>query len=95
MLADFPVDPPESVKGYPENRLTFGFRLPAVAFYVRHVEGIKMTGVTVTHAENEARPAFSFDDARGISLRDVRVNGRALKIEDIQRKNSSDIELID
>ncbi len=95
MAAEFPAEPPESIKGYPENRLTFGFRLPAAAFYVRHVEGITMTGISVTHPETEARPAFSFDDARDIRLRDTRVNGQRLRAPLIQRRNSGEVELID
>jgi hypothetical protein len=93
-FAKFPVDPPENTKGYPENRLTFGFRLPAAAFYVRHVEGIKMTDVSLSLPKTEARPALHFDDVRGISLRDARVN--ALSIESsptqIRRKNSTEVE---
>jgi hypothetical protein len=94
MAAQFTADPPENTKGYPENRLTFGFRLPAAAFYVRHVEGIAMTDLTVTQPENEARPAFNFDDVRGISLRDVRVNGRPVEgsSPQIRRKNSTAVE---
>ena len=94
VFKQFPADPPENTKGYPENRLTFGFRLPAAAFYVRHVKGIKMTDITVTHAENEARPALYFDDVHGINLRGVRVND--LPIEEnpshIRRTNSTEVE---
>ncbi len=97
MAAQFPADPPESIKGYPENRLTFGLQLPAAAFYVRHVEDIDLVGVTLTHAENEARPPFTFDDVRNIRLRDVRVNGHPLTAspEHIQRKNSSEPQVRD
>ncbi len=94
MFAQFPANPPENTKGYPENRLTFGFRLPAAAFYVRHAEGIAMADIAFTRAANEARPAFHFDDVRGIRLRDARVNGRLLGegLSEIRRKNSSEVE---
>lgn len=90
----FPSEPPENIKGYPENRLTFGFRLPAAAFYVRHVEGIKMTDIAVTQPQPEARPAFYFDDVRGIALRGVRVNDRPIEENSsrIRRKNSTEVE---
>ncbi len=96
VFARFPADPPEDVKGYPENRLTFGFRLPAASFYVRHVEGIQMSDITVTHATSETRPYFAFDDVRAIGLRAVRVDGRQLEqnASRIRRKNSVEIEFI-
>jgi len=96
MAAQFPADPPENTKGYPENRLTFGFRLPAAAFYVRHVEGITLTDISVTYPNHEARPAFHFDDVRGIRLRDVRVNDRPLAESptQIRRKNSTEVEFL-
>ncbi len=94
-LAQFPAVPPENQKGYPENRLTFGFRLPAAAFYVRHVEGISFNEVTASTHPDEARPAFAFDDVRGIRLRAVRVNDRKLDPGEtmIARRNSSPVEL--
>lgn len=89
-FAQFPVDPPENTKGYPENRLTFGFRLPAGAFYVRHVEGIKLADVSLSQPKTEARPALHFDDVRGISLREVRVNGVPIDSSptQVRKKNS-------
>jgi polygalacturonase len=79
MFKEFSSAPPEDTKGYPENRLTFGFRLPAAAFYVRHVEGISLADIAVTLAENESRPAFHFDDVRSIRQRGVFVNGQPLE----------------
>jgi len=93
-LAQFPVDPPENTKGYPENRLSFGFRLPAAGFYVRHVEEIKMTDVSLSQPKTEARPALHFDAVRGISLRDVRVNGLPLESSpsQLRKQNSTENE---
>lgn len=96
MMDRFPAAPPENVKGYPENRLTFGFRLPAAAFYVRHVEDLTLTDVAFTRAEHEARPAFVFDDVRDVRFRDARVNGRRLEdaAAEIRRTNSDGIEIL-
>jgi hypothetical protein len=95
-LEKFPIEIPEDTKGYPENRSTFGFRLPSAAFYVRHVEGIQMNDIAFTRVESEARPAFFFDDARDVRLRDARVNGRVLEEggTEIRRKNSGSVEII-
>jgi polygalacturonase len=94
MLSDFPEVPKEDEKGYPENRLSFGFRLPAAAFYIRHAEGISLTEISVTTPPDEARPAVMVDDVRGIRLRDVRVNDRPLEVlAGLRQRNSSDVEL--
>lgn len=93
MLKDFPEVPPENVKGYPENRLTFGFRLPAAAFYIRHAEGVTLSDIAVTSPANEARPAVQLDDVRGIRLREVRVNGRALDAPAVRQRGSSGVEI--
>jgi polygalacturonase len=45
MLKTFPSEVYEDLKGYPENRLTFGLKIPAAAFYVRHVQGISMNDI--------------------------------------------------
>ncbi len=79
MLKDFPEVPPENTGGYPENRLTFGFRLPASVFYIRHAEDISLSDITVTTPPAEARPAIHADDVRGIRLNGVRVNDRPLE----------------
>jgi hypothetical protein len=74
MLKTFPPEVFEDLKSYPENRLTFGLKIPAAAFYVRHVEGISMNDITITYGNEEARPAFYFDDVRSIHLKNVRIN---------------------
>jgi hypothetical protein len=95
MLNDFPEIPPENTNGYPENRGTFGFRLPASAFYIRHAEGVRLSDITVTTPQDEARPAVSMDDVRGILLRDVRVNDRPLEADAfaVGQRNSSGVEV--
>jgi polygalacturonase len=79
LFSSFPSEVKEDLKTYPENRLTFGLKIPAAAFYVRHVEGITMNDISITYGKDEARPAFYFDDARSISLKNVRINDQRLE----------------
>ncbi|MCF0054795.1 glycoside hydrolase family 28 protein [Dyadobacter sp. CY356] len=78
LLKTFPAQIKEDVKGYPENRLTFGMRLPASGFYIRNAKGISLSNVSLTFPEHESRPAFVTDHVQGIELKDVIVNGRKL-----------------
>lgn len=96
LFNSFPSEVKEDLKIYPENRLTFGLKMPASAFYVRHVEGISMRDITVTYGKNEARPAFYFDDTRSIRLKNVQINDQLLKKNTalIGLKNSDDIDFM-
>ena len=78
LLKTFPVEIKEDIKGYPENRLTFGLRLPASGFYIRNAKGISLSNVSLTFPEQESRPAFVTDRVQGIELKDVKINGRKL-----------------
>ena len=62
---------PENIAGYPEFSM-FG-ELPAWGFYLRHAEGIKMRNVKVRYLREDFRPAFVFDDVKGIDLKDVNI----------------------
>ena len=62
---------PENEANYPDFSM-FG-ELPSWGFYVRHAEGIKMKNVKVSYVEDDFRPAFVFDDVKGIELADVTV----------------------
>jgi hypothetical protein len=59
-------DVPENASQYPEFSM-FG-ELPAWGFYVRHAEGITFRNVYVKARKPDYRPAFVFDDVRGLSL---------------------------
>ncbi len=78
-LKKFPAVVRDDLKGYPEIRLTFGVRLPASAFYVKHVRGLELDNVSVSFREADARPAFYFDNAKSIALKNVRVDGQRLE----------------
>ena len=96
-LKTYPTVIPENLKGYPENRLTFGLKIPAAAFYIRHAKGIVLDDISIKYAENEARPAFYMDDAKGIKLKNMFVNGKKLENNKtmLWQKNSEAIEIID
>ena len=95
-LKTFPTVVRENEKGYPENRLTFGTKLPASAFYIRHVTGLVLDGVTVTYKKPDARPVFFIDDAQGIKLKNVFIDDKKLEKIDamVGQKNSERIEVI-
>ena len=95
-LKTFPTTISENVKGYPENRLTFGTKLPSSAFYVRHVRGLIMRDVSVHYPANEARPALHFDDTKAIKLKNILLNGHHLELQPalLVQKNSDAVEVI-
>jgi hypothetical protein len=62
---------PENEANYPEFSM-FG-ELPSWGFYVRHAEGIKMKNVKVSYVEDDFRPAFVFDDVKGLEMSDVTI----------------------
>lgn len=66
---------PEREAMYPEPSL-FGV-LPAYGFYIRHAEGIQMTGVEVGFMSLDTRPAFVLDDVRDIEFHGVRAQKAA------------------
>lgn len=57
---------PENMEAYPEFHM-FG-ELPAWAFYVRHVKGVKFKNVELLLDQPDFRPAFVFDDVSEIKL---------------------------
>ncbi len=61
----------ENEKGYPEFTM-FG-ELPSFGFYVRHVNGIEMKNIKVTHEKEDFRPAFVFDDVKALSMEKIDV----------------------
>ena len=63
------ADVPENVDGYPEFSM-FG-ELPAWGFYVRHVSGLTLKGITLRLREDDYRPAFVFDRVSRLSLSDI------------------------
>lgn len=59
-------DVPEVEDQYPEFSM-FG-ELPAWGFYVRHVEGLILKNIKVIARERDYRPAYVFDDVKGLTM---------------------------
>nr|WP_315251119.1 glycosyl hydrolase family 28 protein [uncultured Flavobacterium sp.] len=80
---------PEAKKDYPEFSM-FG-ELPAYGFYVRHVNGISMKNIKLTLVDADFRPAFVFDDVKGIQMEEITVPKK--QKGQIILKNSKEIGL--
>jgi len=62
--------------------------MPSYGFYIRHVDGIKLRDIEVSYLNDDARPAFIFDDVKGIDMHNVK--GQVEKgIDEIKRINSN------
>lgn len=59
----------EAANQYPEFSM-YG-ELPSWAFYVRHVKDITFKNINVRLAEKDFRPAFVFDDVKGLKMEHV------------------------
>ncbi len=75
-IAHAPLDSldkiPEQTAAYPEFQM-FG-ELPAWAFYVRHTEGIVFKNIKLVLKEKDYRPAFVFDDVKGLNFKGVNIS---------------------
>jgi polygalacturonase len=60
---------PENEKNYPEPSM-FG-SMPSYGFFIRHVAGLKLRDVQVSYLNADARPAFIFDDVKGLDMHNV------------------------
>lgn len=60
------LDVPEVESKYPEANM-FG-RLPAYAFYARHVDGLTLSDFQARWEKADVRPALVFDDVRNLDL---------------------------
>ncbi len=96
-LKTYPAIVPEDMKGYPENRLTFGLKIPASAFYIRHAKGIFLNDIMITYAETDARPALYIDDVEGIQVKAIRTDNKKLenKKSMIELKKTVGLEMMD
>ena len=45
--------------------------LPAWALYVRHVKGLTLSNVRFSLRDTDFRPAFVFDDTKGVIMKEV------------------------
>ena len=64
------LQPPERENDYPEPAM-FGV-LPAYAFFIRHVNGLEMNGVSVSYLKDDVRAPFILMDAKSVDLRNIK-----------------------
>jgi polygalacturonase len=62
--------PPEKEVNYPEPSM-FG-DIPAYGFFIRHVEGIELSNVAVSHIKEDMRPAFVLNKVSGADFFQVK-----------------------
>lgn len=67
---DAALDPPERETAYPEPSM-FG-KIPAYAFFVRHVKGLEMRDVEVSFVKEEQRPVIALEDVAGANFDNVK-----------------------
>jgi polygalacturonase len=91
-----PYNVPEMPREYPEPSI-FGI-LPAYGLYARHVEGLKLTAVTLKYKIEDKRPAVVLDDVKNASLAKLSVMTApqvpALVKVTNTRKREADLEFI-
>ena len=78
MFESFPAEVFENNKSYPENRITFGMKIPAAAFYVKSVKELTMNGIHIRYPVDEVRPPVRFENTERIKVNDFFVNGEIL-----------------
>lgn len=73
-MKDYPVLVVENAKGYPENRITFGTKIPFSTFYLKNIDGIFFRGIHVYHSAGEIRKPFGIEKVDNIFMNDIYVN---------------------
>jgi polygalacturonase len=66
------LQPPEKETDYPEPSM-FG-EIPAYGFFIRHVRGLEMNGISVSYLKDDARAPFIINDGKSIELRNLKVS---------------------
>ena len=78
---------PEKAADYPEFSM-FG-ELPAWGFYVRHVDGLVFRNVRIGIDAPDYRPAYVFDDVRGLEMHTSKVTGDDKPLQVVVYKTSA------
>jgi polygalacturonase len=81
MGSPFFLDPQEFIK------------IPACAFYIRHARNVEMSNILIKLENQDFRPAFIFEDVKGVLLFNVRAPVRK-DIPSFFLKNVSDFKTI-
>jgi polygalacturonase len=79
--------PPEHPEKYPEYSM-FG-RLPAYAFYCRHIRGLRLRNIETACAQPDARPAVRCEDVEGLEILTARLRtspaaSPAIRLHDVR-----------
>jgi polygalacturonase len=90
-VANMPIDylsnVPERIASYPEFSM-FG-ELPAWAFFIRHVDGLKMKNISIKSKSNDYRPAFVVDNATKLNFSGVKIEEKGETGKQIFLKNTT------
>jgi polygalacturonase len=84
------LQPPEKENDYPEPTM-FG-EIPAYGFFIRHVNGIEMNGVSVSYLKDDLRAPFIVSDAKSVDVRNMKAQ-HAPDIPSFILKNVEDFSL--
>jgi hypothetical protein len=69
------LEPPEKATDYPEPTM-FG-EIPAYGFFIRHVRGLEMNGVSIRYLKDDARTPFMISDGKSIDVRNLKLTHSA------------------
>jgi polygalacturonase len=85
------LEPPENEDMYPEPTM-FGV-LPASGFLIRHVKGLRLSDVHISHLKEDERPAFWLNKVKGAEFYRVRTPAPALNSSTFVLRNIEDFLL--
>jgi hypothetical protein len=66
--------------------------IPAYGFFIRHVNGLEMNGVSVSYLKDDLRAPFIISDAKSVDLRNTKAQ-HAPEIPSFILKNVEDFSL--
>ena len=82
------ITPPEDEKKYPEPNM-FG-DMPSQGFYLRHVKNVSLSGIEISAINDDARPAFIFQNVEQADLFHLKApaNAPVLELHDCKEINA-------
>ena len=90
---DTSLQVPENSNQYPGSRMFSKKRLPATAFYVRHVKNIQFNNVRVKLINADVRPALVLDDVEDAEIAGLKYPAAATTPTQVIVANSKDISI--
>jgi polygalacturonase len=87
----------EKEAAYPEINM-FGNKVPASGAFMRHVQGVKVSGFTLSLSRPDLRPTLFFQDAQNVDLKDMtfpvdRGAAEAVRLDSCQHVSIQDLKL--